>query len=153
MKKIQNKEVILNIFKRPLLRYTLLITIATAFFLPVYSFYYSFPQFNNQLTQYTEDVAGRVATHLKQTIFIHGESLTNQSFSQEVVNEILRLMNDLRIEKIKIFSDSGIILFSSNSEDIGQKNNHDYFYKQIALGNTYSKVVKKNTKTLGIKIK
>ncbi len=148
MQQITNKEVFLNLFKQPLLRYTLLITVITVTFLPVYSFYYIFPQFNNQLTKYTQDAAIRVATHLKETIFIHGTTLTQESFSNEVSIEILKLKTDLRIEKIKIFSETGIVLFSSNPKDIGQKNDHDYFYNKIALGFNYSKLVKKNTKTL-----
>ncbi|MBU2630074.1 MAG: PAS domain S-box protein, partial [Proteobacteria bacterium] len=112
------------------------------------NFYFVFPQFVNQLTKYTEDVAVRVAEHLKDTISSKGIALTDQSFNKTVKKEILKVMKDLRLEKIKIFSKSGEILFSSNPKEVGLKNNYDYFHTQIALGNIYSKRVQKNTKTM-----
>ncbi|MCF6248980.1 MAG: GAF domain-containing protein [Desulfobacula sp.] len=148
MTKIQNKEVFAYIIKQPMLRYTLLISIATAIFFPIYSFYFIFPQFNSQLKNYTQDAAIRVATHLKETLYTHGLSLTKESFSNNVIKDIVKLKQDLRIEKIKIFSHSGVVLYSSNPEDIGKKNTHDYFYEKIVLGEIYSKIVRKNTKTL-----
>ena len=148
MRTISAGQIILTIFKEPILRYTLLTAILSILFLSCYSFYAIFPQFGSQLADYTEDTAVRVATHLRETIFSEENELTDASFPADVKNEIFILMNDLRLEKIKIFSSTGIILFSSDSKDIGTKTTHDYFYTLIAGGETYSKVVKKNTRTL-----
>ncbi len=100
------------------------------------------------MTLYTEDVSERVAAHLKGTLFSHGDTLTIGSFDQDVNNEIFQLMKDLRIEKIKTFSNTGVVLFSSDQEDIGQKNIHDYFQTRVARGDIFSKLVKKGTKTM-----
>ncbi len=131
-----------------MLRNPLLVAVILAAFFPAYSIYYIFPQFNHQLIQYTEDMSVRVATHLKGPLFSHGESLTEQSFNPAVKSEILKIMKDLRIEKIKTFSNTGIVLFSSDQEDIGRKNIHEYFQTRVAQGDIFSNVVKKGTKTM-----
>ena len=148
MNTIRFKQVLFNCIKTPLLRHLLLIASGTAVLFPVYAFYYIFPQFSNQLKDYAEDSAIRVADHLRDMIFANSRELTKQSFSREVEIEILKVMKDLRLEQIKIFSKSGEILFSSHPEDVGKKNTHDYFLTHVALGKMYSKVVHKNSKTL-----
>ena len=68
MKSISFKKVLFNIIKNSLLRHILLIALGTAIFFPAYSFYFIFPQFANQLTDYTEDAAIRVTDHLRDTV-------------------------------------------------------------------------------------
>lgn len=150
MKKLQIKyvDVVKTLFRLPLLRYTLFISMAISVFLPAYGNFFIYPQFNKQLKDYTEDTAIRVANHLKSRVTLHGKNLTEHSFTQEVVKDVMGIVKNLDIEKIKIFSQSGIVLFSTDTEDIGQKNRHSYFYDYIAKGNTYSKVVDENTKTM-----
>ena len=62
--------------------------------------------------------------------------------------DILNLMRDLRVEQIKVFSKSGEVLFSSNPEDVGKMNTHEYFLTHVAQGKIYSKMVRENSKTL-----
>lgn len=146
--RISFKQAFFNIIKNSLLRHILLITLGTAIFLPVYSLYFIFPKFSNQLTDYTKDASIRVTDLLRDTIFSNGTILTRQSFPRDVEKKILDVMKDLRVEQIKVFSKSGEVLFSSNSKDVGQMNTHDYFLTHVAMGKLYSKVVQKNSKTL-----
>ena len=50
--------------------------------------------------------------------------------------------------KLKIFSESGEIIYSTESKDIGNMNEKDYFHQIVSKGNVFTKVVKKDTKTL-----
>ena len=145
---ISKKQILFNIAREPLLRYTLVIVLATTIILCTYSFYFVFPQFGIQLANYTEDTAVRVGNHLKETIPLENNVLTQDTFTRDIQIEIEILMQNLQIEKIKIFSHNGTILFSSDPEDIGEKNRHDYFYNLIAKGNVYSKIVKENARTM-----
>ena len=148
MNRISNRQVVFNVIKEPVLRYTLLIALTTSILLCTYSFYFIIPQFGGQLAAYTKDASVRVATHLKGTLPLQEDALTQKSFTPYIQSEISLLMKDLRIEKIKIFTNTGDIVFSSDPKDIGQKNTHDYFFNLIAKGQIFSQVVKKDHKTM-----
>jgi PAS domain S-box-containing protein len=142
------KQVLLTIIKNSISRYILFIALGASVFFPVYSSYFIFPEFSSQLTDYAEDAAVRVADHLRDSIFKNSMTLTKQSFSPDIEKEIQDVMRDLRIEKIQVFSKSGEVIFSSNPEDVGKMNTHEYFLTHVALGKLYSKMVQKNSKTL-----
>jgi diguanylate cyclase (GGDEF)-like protein len=50
--------------------------------------------------------------------------------------------------KLKIFSPSGEILYSTNPDELGDINGYSYFHEHVARGKTYTKVVKKDTESL-----
>lgn len=50
--------------------------------------------------------------------------------------------------KLKVFSKSGEIIYSTDSEDMGYINKQRYFHEIVAKGNAYTMVVQKNTKSL-----
>ncbi len=141
-------EIVKNIFKRPLLRYTFIISTAISVFLPAYGHFMIYPEFQNQLKDYAKDTAMRVATHLKSSIYSHGTTLTAQSITPKVIGDVTSLTKDLKIEKIKIFAKSGLVLFSTAPQDIGQKNKHSYFFEHIAKGKTFSKIVDEQDMTM-----
>ncbi|MBL6995854.1 PAS domain S-box protein, partial [Desulfobacula sp.] len=96
----------------------------------------------------TEEEAVRTASYLKGLIIKDKAELTKDSFSKEIIRDIEIVKQTFSLEKLKIFSKQGEIIFSTASEDIGKKNKHDYFYNIVAKGNVYTKVVNKNTRTL-----
>ena len=148
MNHIRFKQVLLTIIKNSILRCILFIALGVSVFFPVYSSIFIFPEFSNQLTDYAEDAAVRVTDHLRNSIIKNSTTLTRQFFSPDVEKDILDLMRDLRVEQIKVFSKPGEVVFSSNPEDLGKMNTHEYFQTHVAQGGIYSKVVRENSKTL-----
>ncbi len=142
------KLVLLYIIQNSILRYIVFFALGVSVFFPVYSNYFIYPEFSNQLTHYAEDTAVRVTDHLRETVFKNSTILERQSFTPDIEKEILTLMKDLRVEQVKVFSKSGEIVFSPNPEDLGKMNTHAYFLTHVALGKKYTKVVQKNSKTL-----
>jgi signal transduction histidine kinase len=57
-------------------------------------------------------------------------------------------IGQLNLMKLKVFSASGETVYSSTAEDIGKVNKHDYFQNIVAKGTPYTKVVKKDRKSL-----
>ncbi|MCP4272159.1 MAG: GGDEF domain-containing protein [Gammaproteobacteria bacterium] len=55
---------------------------------------------------------------------------------------------DFNLWKIKIYSNSGETIYSTAIEDIGKINTKPYFHEVVAKGETHTKIVKKNTKSL-----
>jgi hypothetical protein len=50
--------------------------------------------------------------------------------------------------KLKIFNPAGEILYSTSPEEIGQINSKEYFHEVVAKGYPYTKVIKKDAKSL-----
>ncbi len=96
----------------------------------------------------TEEEAERTASYLKNLIIKDEAELTKNSFSKKIIRHIEIIKQDFLLEKLKIFSKQGEIIFSTAPEDIGKKNKHDYFYNIVAKGNVYTKLVNKDTQTL-----
>ena len=46
--------------------------------------------------------------------------------------------------KLKLFAPDGMTLYSSDPDDIGIRNEHDYFHSLVAIGHSYTKVVKQD---------
>jgi hypothetical protein len=118
------------------LKYIFIIASAMAICYPLISFYVIFPSFDRLLTNNTEDEAARVAQSLSSIVISGNNELKNPAGK------------DFNIEKIKVFSDKGEIIYSTNPKDIGTINKRTYFYEIVAKGEVFTKEVKKGTRTL-----
>jgi len=146
--KTKTSQVISNIIKTPLLRSLLISSLAISLIFPLYSVFVIIPSFSRQLSKNTEDDAIRAASHLKNFIIMGKTELTKNSLSKELISEIEMVKKDFVLEKLKIFSKQGEIIFSTSSKDIGEINKHDYFYNIVSKGNVYTKTVHKDTPSL-----
>jgi HD-GYP domain-containing protein (c-di-GMP phosphodiesterase class II) len=138
---------VVNIFKAPRLRNIYIGCLIIAILLPTYSTLFVMPSFVEQLTKDTEDDANRTAVHLASSLSLETGVLTRNSFSTKVTRKIEQSVNDLRLEKVKVFSRSGQIIYSTDIKDIGTINEKPYFHNVVAKGKTYSLIVRKNGKT------
>jgi diguanylate cyclase (GGDEF)-like protein/PAS domain S-box-containing protein len=116
--------------------------------LPLYTTFFLYPSFTRLLAENTEDEAVRVGTHLASLFFPERAELKPRSLSEEVIREIDAVRRDLMIIKIKVFTPSGEIIYSTDSREIGEINRRSYFHETVAGGSPYSKVVRKESKSL-----
>jgi hypothetical protein len=145
----ENKSRILSsIFKTPLWKNFLIISLVVSAIFPFYSVFYIIPSFNMQLTKNTEDEAIRTASYLRHLIIKEKTELTKDSLSKEDISEIRLLAKHFQLEKVKIFSKQGEVIYSTVPEDIGETNQYDYFRNVVAKGNVHTKVVWKDTESL-----
>ena len=144
----KTSQIVSNFLKTPLLRNLLITSLAVALIFPLYGVFAIIPSFSSQFMKNTEKEAVRTASYLKNIIIKDKAELIKDSFSKEIISEIEIVKKAFVLEKLKIFSKQGKIIFSTAPKDIGKKNNHDYFYNIVAKGNVYTKVINKNTKTL-----
>ncbi len=135
------------ILKTPLLRNLLITSLVISLIFPLYGILVIIPSFGNQLTKNTEDEAIRTATHLVNHISRIRTEFAQDFLSKEAIAQIEKVKEDFELEKLKIFSNTGKIIYSTTPEDIGEKNKHDYFYNIVAKGEVYTKVVHKNNRT------
>ncbi len=61
---------------------------------------------------------------------------------------VLEAVRDFGLMKIKLFAPDGKTLFSTAPADIGVINRHDYFHRQVVRGEVFTKVIRKDDKSL-----
>ena len=127
------------------LKYIFIISFAVAIIYPLVNIYVIFPSFRQLLVQDTEDDAVRVAAHILSMVVSNKNELNNSGEFTEMTE---KAKEDFKLEKIKVFSKNGEIIFSTDPQDIGKINRKPYFYEIVARGNRYTKIVQKGTKTL-----
>lgn len=112
---------------------------------PVIYIFFIYPSFSNLLVENTQEDAIRIAEHFSHKVLTEDNELKDPS---EFAHEAEDLKEQLKLVKLKVFSDTGEIIYSTDPEDIGEINKNDYFWEIVVKGDTYSKVVKKEAQSL-----
>ncbi len=135
-------------FRHPFLRNVFWLTLLVAIALPSYSLLVDYPSFNRLLVQVTEDHALRMGRHL-QTYLTEGRDLENLDLAAPAFrNKVNTLLQDASLLKLRVFNSKGRILFSTDPQETGELNDKDYFHRQVASGQAFSKVGKKGSEAM-----
>ncbi len=134
--------------KTNFLKALMLISLLAVFAMPLYFFFYLQPAVTGILTDFTEQDSIRIAEHLTASHFQGMTHLHSGNLPDAFLDEAEEIKRDLKLEKIKLFSSGGEIIYSSDSGDIGKINNKEYFHTIVARGRTYANLVKKEERTL-----
>ena len=145
MEKSMNEN---NIFKIKLLRNILIVSLSIVTLLSLYNVFFIYPSFTDLLIDSTKDDAARATRHLASTLIADRTELTKDSFNLNSMIEIEKIKNDFGLMKLKVFSRSGLTLFSSDPKDIGNINKESYFQEIVAKGKVYTEVVPKDSESL-----
>ena len=81
-------------------------------------------------------------------LVINNTRLKKEYIRTDFKEEALKLKKDLDIFKIKVFSPSGEVIYSTDAKDIGFINKKSYFHDIVAEGNSHSTIVNKDTMSL-----
>jgi len=131
---------------RSLLNLIIFASIIIVVVLTVFNMFVVTPSFSGLIIKNTEIEAIRIGHYLSNYINVSG-NITKQlpvEFKYNVLNALI----DLNLIKIKVFSSDGEVVFSTSEEDVGMINEKDYFRNIVAKGNVYTKLVRKDTKSL-----
>ena len=128
-----------NIFKINYLRNIFIVSLIIAITLPAVVIIYIYPSFTIQLINSTEDEAIRVARHLMFMIIPDQNKLTKDSLPAESINMIQRVTAGFKLMKLKIFSNSGEVIYSTAPKDFGVINRYRYFHDVVAKGKELEK--------------
>jgi diguanylate cyclase (GGDEF)-like protein/PAS domain S-box-containing protein len=131
----------------PFLRNILLMTLFSVASVPLYGLFVSHPQYEQLLVRITEDEAARLARHLSQALHEEGTDFAQDRLPQGFAADILAVKSDFQLAKVKVFSREGVVVYSTDAQDIGKTNEHAYFKDVVARGQVYSLVVRKNIQT------
>jgi PAS domain S-box-containing protein len=127
------------------LKYIFVFAFGIAVVFPLLAAYVIFPSFHHLVVSNTEDEAVRIARYLASFVVSENHELKEPGEIRESVESI---RDEFVLERVKVFSASGEIIYSTDPNDIGQLNTKDYFREVVARGSTYTNVVKKDTRSL-----
>jgi PAS domain S-box-containing protein len=126
----------------PFIRNIFLACLTVALFFPLYNKVYLCPAYQDMLLRVKENHAQRTAQHVLRMLDPIESRLSpgaaNASFQQVLAD----LITDLGLENIKIYNDSGKILYSSKTVEIGSTNRAGAFADDVSKVETHSRVLK-----------
>lgn len=137
-----------NIFKDGLLRNILIVSIILVIILPLYDYLIIRPSFDKFLTESTSDEAEKIASHFVDMFFPQKTVLSKNTIRYYVPDNIENFKSNFKLNKLKIFSNNGEIIFSSDPNEIGKINKQRYFREIVAKGKAITKGIQKETKSL-----
>ncbi|GAB4562611.1 MAG: hypothetical protein Tsb0017_21110 [Geothermobacteraceae bacterium] len=112
---------------------------------PLLNLVYVYPRFVENTVADVEDDATQISRLLSRVL------LSDQNWedwlSQGMVPDYLRdefrqVVGDVDLHKLKLFLADGRTIYSTDVEDVGKRNTHDYFHRQVASGHTFAKLVR-----------
>ena len=151
MKQLQEKISENNILKVPFLRNILLVSLVIVIALPLYDILFIYPAFTKLLTDDKRDDAVQIARHLSSFLVSQDTELKKnllQAHLSREMEQLGKVRDDFDLIKLKFFSKSGEVIFSSDSKDIGDINDKRYFHEIVAKGKIYAEVIQKDTESL-----
>lgn len=105
------------VLKKKAIKAIFIAALIAAALLPLYNIFFIYPSFNRQLIQNIEDNAVRVAEHLS-SMFIHEVAeLTKDNLPHELIHMSEAVKKDFKLWKLKIFSESGEVIYSTDPKD------------------------------------
>lgn len=138
---IRIMDILKNIWFNKVYRLVFGLVLVFSFFTHTVMHKFVFEQFYDELMKYVLNEAKQTGNH----IAVHQNEATKNEVLQVAMQKMLK---DFDIEKIKLFDKDGIVIHSTNKEDEGTKNNHDYFYNNVQKGEIFYKVVKSGSNSL-----
>jgi len=128
-----------------LVKQTLILIIVSLLFailIPVGNVFYIFPSFKQAIIKNAEIETERITQYFVKELLIEGNLPKKFSNADQ---KIQMLKQPLNFFKMRIFSPTGTIIYSTKNEEIGTQNTKKYFHEIVSLGQKFTKVVEKNT--------
>ncbi|MEW8626847.1 MAG: diguanylate cyclase [Candidatus Thiodiazotropha sp.] len=132
----------------PFIRYGLIVSVTAVLAFPILSSQYLQPQFSKLLVTVVERHAKLSAVHMRSMLGLGNQPITSAVVDGEFEHHISMLEEDYALWKTKLFNASGLTVYSTDPEEVGDYNRHSYFHDVVSSGETYSKLVKKQSTTL-----
>ncbi len=137
-----------NIFRVKYLRYTFLLTIGIAVVIPTYEAIFIFPKYRNLSISMIENEASRTAKYLAANSLPQNFDFKSKTSLVEYTDKLYTNIKNFNIVKLKLFSNSGEIIWSTDTHEVGTINKQAYFHNLVSKGFPFTKLVQKKEKTL-----
>ena len=117
--------------------------------LPLYDALIIHPAFTKLLIEGAKSDAQNIARYLTSVYVSGTDALDEETLrATELLSDVKKLKANFELQRFKVFSKSGKIIYSTDPKDMGNVNNLKYFHNVVARGKTETKYVQKNHKSL-----
>jgi len=125
----------------------LLGAIVMALALPLGNILIIYPAFTNVLVRSIENDTEKIAAHLVPAELKFSE-INKDSLTDRFYGDIYKLEHDFGIVSVKLFSNKGEILYSTEAKEIGSFTSQDFFFNIVSKGKRHTKMVVKGGESL-----
>jgi len=134
--------------KNELFQKVMFVCIITAVIIPAFERYWLSPLYSKVLQKNMELNAVRISGHMSHMLLADASLTENLQIPVDISKEIKAMKEDFTFYKLKIFSSTGLTIYSTDPKDIGIQNKHYYFHNVVAEGKPFTKIVRKDNKSL-----
>ena len=130
------------------LRIIALIIVLAVLSLPLFIIFFISPAVTTLVEENAKEESLRIASHLASMLISEEAVLERGVLPPNFPAEAEKVKKDFDLMKLRVFSASGEVIFSTDSEEIGTVNTELYFKNSVTRGGIYSSVARKGAKTL-----
>ena len=132
-------------YRRGILNLITVVSIVLVLSLPLYLKFVAYPSYKSFLATNTEKALEKLATNLVENHFSLNKHLSDQPLnmsliSDHLIEEIHYYQEITGIPKVKIFSTKGVIVYSSDPDDIGNPTSKTFFQQMLQDGKPRSEL-------------
>lgn len=125
----------------------LVISVITIILFPIFTVLFQHPMFQKILTENILNEGVSLASNLSSVLTIGAADLESETISPQLKGQVETLQEDRRFVKLKIFSASGRIIYSTDPQEIGIVNTGVYLREIIKSGKPHIKDVPESKKS------
>jgi len=137
--------------KQGFLRWMVIFSVLVAVCVPALNLCYVYPYFAEHAIAEVEKNAVQLSRLMSRVILFDdnwNDWISKGMMPDYIRDEILEVVGEISLAKLKFFLADGRAIYSTDIEDVGKTNTHDYFHRQVARGETYAKLVRKDHASL-----
>ncbi|MCG6945859.1 MAG: PAS domain S-box protein, partial [Deltaproteobacteria bacterium] len=116
--------------------------------LPVSYVVFVHPAFTKLLIEDKVDDAISIATHLSSYVPSQPADVGQSNLPVNFFNEAVEHKNDFGLRKLKVFSKSGEVIFSTDTKDVGTINRGRYLQEVMEKAKPHTQIVTRDTRSL-----
>ena len=139
------KRTLRRVIRIEILRMVLIVSLTMIIAFPLVNIVLIYPAFAEQIIATAEVETTRLGRHIAEELFPADTALHEQLATAGVAADLESFRQTFQLVKIKVFAASGEVLYSTVESDIGEMNEHDYFYDTVSAGTPFTKLVRENS--------
>ncbi|MBU0479553.1 MAG: hypothetical protein KKG47_00495 [Proteobacteria bacterium] len=120
--------------------------LATIFF-PLFNYFVTTPAFTSYVVTHTEKMMTDMAFNMSTAMHLHGTILDETRLGLKVIEKIDETKSIFALEKVKVFSERGKIIYATDPRDIGMQADRVFFNDIINSNKAYSVLERNKNKT------
>jgi len=115
---------------------------------PIYTVLFLAPHFRELLVEDTKDEAIRLATYFSTFVVEESKELRRDTLPTHLLDRLGSLEGDSRLIKMRVFSPSGEIIYSTEPTEVGHFNEEAYFKEMAANGAGRAEIIPRQSRSL-----